>query len=488
MVSPPSHEPPRAPPMIHPTASEPPPQYAVPSTPLEPFVSPVSKEEWQVADAYLADTVVPAVLAASTVDEKHHILCSGVYSYFSGKYGTRSSKPFRRRKHKRNQGDGSSELRLKRNKARQQLRKAKRSSKDPQVIQDLANTFHYYLRQFSKAKKAERKSLQECNHLRARRDCAKKFWKFAAQTLDHNKEDIQPAFQKEVAEEFFATSYSSEPRVFHQPPWLPTAPSPEEPFNSEDISVAEIQRAIVKSKQQSSPGPFDQISYRVFKQCPSLTTALADLFSMCWRQGRVPMGWKHGAIRLIPKANARDNPDTPSNFRPIALTSCVGKLFTTLLKNRWLSFMVSNGYLNTSVQKAFLPGVPGCLEQYTKLLAAITEAHKNHRSLTVCWLDLANAYGSVHHGLIDYALQHYHAPPCFRKVVSHLYTDLSATIASASWTTKPIPLQVGVYQGDPLSVVVFNTVMATLVDALKADSSLGYIHWQVQVNECSPVC
>jgi len=136
--------------------------------------------------------------------------------------------------------------------------------------------------------------------------------------------------------------------------------------------------------------------------------------------------------------------------------------------------MVSNGYLNTSVQKAFLPGVPGCLEQCTKLVAAITEAHKSHRSSTVCWLDLANAYGSVHHGLIDYALQHYHAPPCFRRVVSHLYTDLSATITCASWTTKPIPLQVGVYQGDPLSVVVFNTVMATLADALKAHSSLGY--------------
>ena len=136
------------------------------------------------------------------------------------------------------------------------------------------------------------------------------------------------------------------------------------------------------------------------------------------------MAWKHGAIHLVPKATARENPDTPSNFWPIALTSCVGKLFTTLLKNRWLSFMISNGYLNTSVQKAFLPGVPGCLEQYTKLVAAITEAHKNHRSLTVCWLDLENAYGSVHHGLIDYALQHYHGPLCFRRVVSHLYTYL----------------------------------------------------------------
>ena len=94
--------------------------------------------------------------------------------------------------------------------------------------------------------------------------------------------------------------------------------------------------------------------------------------------------------------------------------------------------------------------------------------------MTAYWLDLANAYGSVHHGLIDYALKHYHAPPCFRQVVSHLYDGFGATITSSSWTTQPIPLQVGVYQSDPLSVVVFNTVMATLVDALKVDSFLGY--------------
>ena len=38
----------------------------------------------------------------------------------------------------------------------------------------------------------------------------------------------------------------------------------------------------------------------------------------------------------------------------------------------------------------------------------------------------------------------------------------------------------GVYQGDPLSVVVFNTVIMTLADALKADQHLGYTFTQSQ--------
>ena len=35
---------------------------------------------------------------------------------------------------------------------------------------------------------------------------------------------------------------------------------------------------------------------------------------------------------------------------------------------------------------------------------------KPHKSLAVCWLDLANAQGSVHHALTHFSFQHYHAP------------------------------------------------------------------------------
>ena len=35
-------------------------------------------------------------------------------------------------------------------------------------------------------------------------------------------------------------------------------------------------------------------------------------------------------------------------------------------------------------------------------------------------------------------------------------------------------LRVGVYQGDPLSVVIFNSVMSTLGESLKQFQQLGY--------------
>ena len=71
-------------------------------------------------------------------------------------------------------------------------------------------------------------------------------------------------------------------------------------------------------------------------------------------------------------------------------------------------------------------------------------------------------------------MKQYHAPPSFTTLVSNIYSDLSATVTSRYWSTGVVPINVGVYQGDPLSAVIFNTVMMTLADSLKAEMDCGY--------------
>ena len=172
------------------------------------------------------------------------------------------------------------------------------------------------------------------------------------------------------------------------------------------------------------------MGYAILKKCPSLHLALLDLYNCCWRESVVPDAWKIAVIKLLPKPSATDDPSNPSNFRPIALTSCIGKIFTTVLQRRWLRFMLDNRFMDSSLQKAMLPAIPGCLEHHCKLAGLLADARHKHRSVAVCWLDLANAYGSVHHSLIDFTLKHYHAPDQFQLMVSALYTGLSAQIST----------------------------------------------------------
>ena len=47
-------------------------------------------------------------------------------------------------------------------------------------------------------------------------------------------------------------------------------------------------------------------------------------------------------------------------------------------------------------------------------------------------------------------------------------------VTTPAWATNPISLIVGVYQGNPLSVIIFNSVMSTLDESLKQYEQLGY--------------
>lgn len=44
------------------------------------------------------------------------------------------------------------------------------------------------------------------------------------------------------------------------------------------------------------------------------------------------------------------------------------------------------------------------LQHHCKLAAILAEASKNHKSLVVFWLDLVNAYSSIHHSLIQFLI------------------------------------------------------------------------------------
>ena len=116
----------------------------------------------------------------------------------------------------------------------------------------------------------------------------------------------------------------------------------------------------------------------------------------------------------------------------------------------------------------------GCTEHHIKHLSAIQEARKKHKSLALCWLDLANAFGSVHHHLIHFSLEHSHAPPCMVAAVADLYQGQVGIVRTAEWSTSPFPIEIGVFQGDPLSAIIFNTVINTLVDTITQHHHLGY--------------
>ena len=283
------------------------------------------------------------------MEHKYTILVDGIYSYFAAHCGTRKVK----HRNRTRQSKSASQLRKAKelkNAARRELAQAKRSDTISQdQIRSIAQKFFTSVRSHNKLKRAhqnfQHRAASTCRT--ARQQCHENLWHFTRQLLDDKiLTDIQPTFSESEATAFFSTVYQSQPRSYARPSWMPAAAAPDTEFCEDDISIDEIASAIKKASSGSSPSPFDGIAYTVFKKCPSLVTALHNTFNLCWVCSSVPSAWKLASIKLISKSSARSDPSSPSNFRPIALTSCVGKLFSTILRNRWLSYMLTNEYFN----------------------------------------------------------------------------------------------------------------------------------------------
>ena len=65
-----------------------------------------------------------------------------------------------------------------------------------------------------------------------------------------------------------------------------------------------------------------------------------------------------------------------------------------------------------------------CLEHTSVISQIIHEAKVNNKDLTVIWLDLANAYGSIPHKLIDEALKHYYIPEHIQGIINGYFDGL----------------------------------------------------------------
>ena len=129
---------------------------------------------------------------------------------------------------------------------------------------------------------------------------------------------------------------------------------------------------------------------------------LATLFTKVLHHGAPPSCWAESLIKLIHKKGPTDD---PTNFRMISLTSCVGKLYHMILSQRTTEYLVNNKLIDPEIQKAFLPGINGCIEHNLTMEEIVKDARVNKRTLHITFFDLQDAFGSVPHSLIQHTLE-----------------------------------------------------------------------------------
>ena len=233
----------------------------------------------------------------------------------------------------------------------------------------------------------------------------------AGKTVIDPKCNIRLSVDKDVLDEHKAT-------CIDDPKWkvpliplkdLPEPPSVLKNFNSSKLNFSDFTKVINTRRNASSPG-INMIPYRVYKKCPQICSFLFSIFNLCLKHAFVPIQWRVATEVYIPKVNPPD-PSNIKDFRPIALLNVEGKIFFSLISRRFENHIIHNNKLiKSSIQKGCMEKIPGCWEHMSMVWSELKSSKSNKGNLAAIWLDIANAYGSVPHQLIFFALRRYGVP------------------------------------------------------------------------------
>ena len=313
----------------------------------------------------------------------------------------------------------------------------------------------------------------------------KNFWGYV-KNIFTKKSDSLPTFDLAQCTAYFTRTFSAviPNKIFNIPSWIPKFSSPTTPFNLDPPTYNEITNIIRKMKLSGSPCPLDQISVICLKRCPYLRTYLTEIIQAACSSGSVPSEWKKACTILIHKTDETDN---PANFRPITLESVPLKVFTSCLRNKIFTFLVDNNYIEHNIQKGFTPNVAGTLEHTAHMTHIINTARIKQRSVVITLLDLKNAFGELHHNLINEVLQYHHIPGQINNLIRSLYTNFQTSIITEQFSTPFITI--GVLQGDCLSPLLFNMSFNTFGQHIKSEKYAQLGFWKLNKTgiPCNPI-
>ena len=294
-------------------------------------------------------------------------------------------------------------------------------------------------------------------------------FKYARSLFDQPKSGVLKT-EQDTLEKYLRETYSDPnrhiPLEHNSNLFWPAVPNVK--FDLKPPKREELRRIVNKSRNKSTPGP-NGIPFLVYKKCPEVLKWLHTNLKLAWKNGHISNQWMIADGVYIPKEkNSKDI----NQFRPISLLNVEGKIFFAVLASKLTNYLLTNKYIDPSVQKGGVPGIAGCLEHGNMIWEAIQKAKTNKKDLDVIWLDLANAYGSVPHQMVQLSLQMYHIPEEISKMLENYFDGFLMRFTTKEYTTNWNRLEVGIAMGCSVSPIIFILAMQLLLKATECKADM----------------
>jgi len=216
----------------------------------------------------------------------------------------------------------------------------------------------------------------------------------------------------------------------------------------------QVHEAIMKYGKAKSCG-YDSVHAKILQflcQGTELSLLLSKLYQLCVCKGVTPTRWNQGHISLLEK---KKNANTIKDMRPITLTAMVRRIYEQLLLKSW---KCENWSKTSRLQSGFVRN------RSTLVSALMVDEAVKHGKRLIALLDIKMAYDTVDHGKILQLIKERGASNRTLRLIRGLMVrERSARVVVNGKMSPAVQIKRGVAQGSPLSPLIFNIVMDTLL-------------------------
>ena len=212
--------------------------------------------------------------------------------------------------------------------------------------------------------------------------------------------------------------------------------------NSLDFTITsdEVIGAAKHLKKGKSPG-VDGIRAEMVKDGISLLApSLANLFNLIFTSGNFPEAWRLSSLTPIHK---KGDKSIPNNYRGIAVSSILCKLFCLVLYNRLDVFVNQNSSIPPN-QIGFKKG--SRTSDHVLVLKSLIDKYINRAGksyLYVCFIDFSSAFDTVWRNALLYKLTQIGIGGTFLNIINDMYRSVSFAVKCGNKLTDSFETTVG---------------------------------------------